>query len=190
DAVLIGPGLSLNSETGELVINVIMNCKKNVIADADALTHIAGSVDILKNRNSDSEIILTPHIGEFSRLTGCSVQDILKSRFQVVRDFCKNYNVNLVLKSETSISVLKSGEIFINPTGSELLATAGSGDVLSGIMVSLLAMSKNPMTSMICANFIHGLAADIYSAKHFLKQSALQRDIIELIPDAISAILN
>lgn len=190
DAVLIGPGLSLNEETGELVRNVIMNSARNIIIDADAITHICDSTEIFKKRSQDSEVILTPHIGEFSRLAKVNTSDILRSRFELVRNFCREFNVNVVLKSETSISVLKTGEIYINPTGSEVLATAGSGDVLSGIMVSILAQTKNPMVSMLCANYVHGMTADIYSVRHLIRQTALQRDIIGLIPEALSIVFN
>jgi NAD(P)H-hydrate epimerase len=190
DAVLIGPGLSLNPETKLFLFDVIKNCPKNLIVDADGLTLLAEDTSVLLNRNSECEIILTPHIGEFSRLSGLDTKDIALNRFETVREFSAKYNVNVAMKSETSFSCLREGKIFINPTGNELLASAGSGDVLSGIMVSLLAQTRDVYSAMVCGNYLHGMLADMYAEKHGNKQSASQQDLIKLIPKAITQILN
>jgi NAD(P)H-hydrate epimerase len=189
DAVLIGPGLSQNSETANFLFDVIVNSPKPIVIDADALTLLAGNIGVLKQRKSESEIILTPHIGEFSRLTGKANEEISANRFELVRNFAKEYNVNVVLKSETSLSCTSDGNIYINNTGNELLGSAGSGDVLSGIIVSLLAQSGNIRTAMICGNYIHGMLADIYYDKYGNKQSASQQDLIKLIPAAVTELL-
>ncbi|HWA05587.1 MAG TPA: NAD(P)H-hydrate dehydratase, partial [Ignavibacteria bacterium] len=189
DAVLIGPGLSLNSETANFLFDVIINSPKPLVIDADALTLLAGNIEILKQRKSENEIIITPHIGEFSRLSGKSTEDINSNRFEIVRNFAKEYNVNVVLKSETTLSCTIDGKIYINNTGNELLGSAGSGDVLSGIIVSLLAQTGNVNTAMICGNYVHGMLADIYFDKHDNKQSASQQDLIKLIPAAVTELL-
>ncbi len=189
DAVLIGPGLSLNSETAKFLFDVIVNAAKPLVIDADALTLLAGNIEILKQRNSKSEIILTPHIGEFSRLSGKTTEEINTNRFEILRNFALEHNVNLVLKSETSLSCTSDGKIYINNTGNELLGSAGSGDVLSGIMVSLLAQSGSVRAAMICGNYIHGMLADIYYDKFGNKQTASQQDLIKQIPSAITEIL-
>ena len=189
DAVLIGPGFSLNPETANFLFDVISNSTKLLVIDADALTLLAGNVEILKQRKSESEIILTPHLGEFSRLSGKTTDEINANRFEIVRDFAKEYNINVILKSETSLSCTSDGKIYINNSGNELLGSAGSGDVLSGIIVSLLAQSGNVITAMICGNYIHGMLADIYYDKYGNKQSASQQDLIKLIPAAVTEIL-
>ncbi len=189
DAVLIGPGLSLNSETANFLFDVIINSPKPLVIDADALTLLAGNIEILKQRKSENEIIITPHIGEFSRLTGKTTDEINSNRFEIVRNFAKEYNVNIVLKSETSLSCTSDGNIYINNTGNELLGSAGSGDVLSGIIVSLLAQSGSIKTAMICGNYVHGMLADIYFDKHGNKQSASQQDLIKLIPATVTELL-
>ena len=189
DAVLIGPGLSLNEDTANFLFAVISNSPKPIVIDADALTLLAGNIEVLKQRKSASEIMLTPHIGEFSRLTGKTTEEINASRFELVRNFAKEYNINIILKSETSFSCTSDGKIYINNTGNELLGSAGSGDVLSGIMVSLLAQSGNVNTAMICGNYIHGMLADIYYDKYGNKQSASQQDLIKLIPAAVTELL-
>ncbi len=190
DAVLIGPGLSIDAETAKFLCDVIINCPKPLVIDADALTLLAEDIDLLKHRKSESEIILTPHLGEFSRLAKIDVMEIIKNRFLVVREFTEKYKVNVVLKSETSFSCTTDGSIYINNTGNELLASAGSGDVLSGIIVSLLGQSGDVPTAIICGNYIHGRLADLFLEKYGNKQSASQQDMIKLLPEVISEVLN
>lgn len=190
DAVLIGPGISLNNETAIFLKDVIINCNKPLVIDADALTLLSEDLDILKNRNSESEIILTPHLGEFSRLCGIDNDNVLKDRFSAVRDFTSKYNVNVVLKSETSLSCTSDGYIFINNSGNELLASAGSGDVLSGIIVSILAQTGEVKAAMLCGNFIHGKLAERYYEKYGNKQTSLQQDLIRFIPEVITDLFN
>ena len=199
DAVLIGPGLSLNSETKQFLFDVIKNCSKNLIIDADGLSLLAEDVSVLLNKNSGSEIILTPHIGEFSRLSGIDSKDIASNRFETVREFSSKYKVNVVMKSETTFSCInkspfekgdEGGFIYINSSGNENLASAGSGDVLSGILVSLLSQTGDVYRAMICGNYLHGMLADLYAEEHGNKQSASQQDLIKLIPKAITEILS
>jgi len=122
-------------------------------------------------------------------LSGKSIEEITADRFKYIREFAYEYKVNIVLKSETSVSCVRNGDIYINPTGNETLAMAGTGDVLSGIMVSLLAQSGDVLTAMLCGNYIHGFCADIYKTKTGNAQSASPQDIIKLIPKAITDLL-
>lgn len=189
DAVLIGPGLSLNNETKKFLFDVITYCEKNIVVDADALTLIASDINILRKRKKGGEIILTPHLGEFSRLTGTDINKIRQNRFEILKEFTGAFKVNLALKSETTVSCSKEGEIFINSAGNESLATIGSGDVLSGIMISLLAQTRDINTALICGNYLHGLCSEIYSNKYGNKQSASPQDMVKLIPKAVTAVL-
>jgi NAD(P)H-hydrate epimerase len=119
-----------------------------------------------------------------------SPDEIISGRFGSVREFSGKYNVNILMKSETSFSCLATGEIFINSSGNETLASAGSGDVLSGIVVSLLALSSDVKSSMLCGAYLHGMTADLYYLKYGNKQSSSQKSLINLIPKAITQILN
>jgi len=190
DAVLVGPGLSTNKDTSQFLFELITNCGKPLVIDADALTLLAENMEVLNNRSSTAEIILTPHLGEFSRLTGLSVEEISANRFNILKEFCVKYNVSVILKSETSISCTPAGIIVINNTGNEQLASAGSGDVHSGIVVSLLASTGDAASAMICGNYIHGRLAERYYDKFGNKQSATQQDMIKFIPDVITEILS
>jgi len=189
DAVLLGPGISTDPRTREFVYDVISNCNKNLVIDADGLNILSEDLSVLNKRKNSTEVILTPHPGEFEKLSGAEMKDIRVNRFELVRDFVKRNNVNLALKSETSLSCLKNGEIYINSTGNEALATAGTGDVLSGIIISLLSQSGDGKTAMICGNYLHGLCADLYYVKYKNKQTASPQDFIRLIPEAVTHIL-
>lgn len=188
DAVLIGPGLSLNSGTAEFLFEVLSKCDKPLVIDADGLTLLAGNLLLLKQRKNKN-IILTPHPGEFSKLSGLTAEEISDDRFIAVRNFAAKYNVNIILKSETSFACTAEGNIYINNTGNEQLATAGSGDVLSGIIVSILAQTKDTKSAMLCGNYIHGRIAEKYSDKTGNRQTALQKNMIDLIPGVITEIL-
>lgn len=201
DVVLLGPGISTNVQTRDFVLDVIENCPKNMVLDADALNLIASDVSILKNRKHNNEIILTPHLGEFSRLMNKDMDEIKSKRFDNVRQFVNEYNISLVLKSETSLccSHIKlplkkggeeSGAIFINSSGNEALATAGSGDVLSGIIASLFSQTNDVYRAMTCGSYLHGLCSDLYFEKFKNKQTATPQDFIKLIPEAVTRILS
>jgi NAD(P)H-hydrate epimerase len=189
DAVLIGPGISLNEQTKEFVFDVIAKCNKNLVVDADALTVLASGMNVLLNRKVRNEIILTPHLGEFSRLSGVDINEIRLNRFEVLKEFVKKYNVHVSLKSETTVNCTSSGEIFINSSGNQSLAVIGSGDVLSGIMVSILAQTGDVNKTMLCGNYLHGLCADIFSRKYGNKQTGSPQDMIKMIPKAVTELL-
>jgi ADP-dependent NAD(P)H-hydrate dehydratase / NAD(P)H-hydrate epimerase len=190
DVVLLGPGISTDPRTKEFVFDVISNCDKPLVIDADGLNVLSDDLSVLSKKKSGMEIILTPHPGEFAKLAGIDMKEIQLNRFEAARDFVNHYNVNLILKSETSLSCLANGEIYINSSGNEALATAGSGDVLSGIVASLFAQSGDAKTAMLCGNYLHGLCADFYFARTGNKQSATPQDIIQLIPEAVSNVRN
>jgi ADP-dependent NAD(P)H-hydrate dehydratase / NAD(P)H-hydrate epimerase len=197
DTVLIGPGLSTNNDSKEFLLDFIFNCHKNLVIDADGLTNLSDKVEILKKRKFNNKIILTPHLGEFSRLSNSAITDVKQNRFEFVRRFSEEYKVNIVLKSETSLSCIYDtndfynlSDIILNSTGNELLATAGSGDILSGLIASILSQTNEPAAAMICGNYIHGLCAELFYEKYKNKQSAKPSDIMNYIPKAISKLIN
>ena len=155
DTVLIGPGLSKNEETAELVRKIISENDLKFVLDADGISAFKGRLNLLKNKN----IVMTPHAGEFSNLLGISNEEIRKDIYNYAIEFAKKYNCVLVLKN--SPSVITDGKVFyINSTGRENLATAGTGDVLAGIIAGLTAQSKNILESSAAGVFIHGMCGD------------------------------
>lgn len=186
DVLVIGPGISTNSETAELVLKIIYKFTKKIVIDADAITILANQLKILKNRKSN-QVIITPHMGEFSRLVKLPVEEIEKNKLDISRKFAKRFNLILVLKNAPSITVIPDGNVYINSTGNPGMATAGSGDVLSGIISSLFAQGLNAKEAAIAGVYLHGLAGDI--AKNILGTKSLTAtDIQKFIPNAIKVI--
>ncbi|HMR40759.1 MAG TPA: NAD(P)H-hydrate dehydratase [Ignavibacteria bacterium] len=184
DSVLIGPGLSDNEETHELVRTIIRENDNNFVLDADAISAFRHDMKLLKNK----KIILTPHQGEFAGLTGLKTEDIRKEFYEIASEFVRKYKVTLVLKNSPSVTVSENG-FFINSTGRENLATAGSGDVLSGIIAGILAQTGDPVNSALAGVFIHGECGDrLYSATG--DRGIAAGDLITLLPDVINNIKN
>lgn len=175
----IGPGLSQHPSTQKLVYNIIKNCNLPMVIDADALTILSKNTDILKENNKNR--ILTPHIGEMARLTGLEKRSIQSNRKKIAEMFVRQYPCTLLLKSHQTI-VSKSGKkTYINATGNAGLATAGSGDVLTGIIAAFLAQGLSPFDAAKWGAFVHGKAADIAVLKK-TKTAMIATDIIECLP--------
>jgi NAD(P)H-hydrate epimerase len=178
DAVLIGPGISLNSETKKFVNKIITEIDKKLIIDADALKIISENIDILKKLKVKP--VLTPHPGEMKYLTSFEISYIQKNRKEIAEKFAREYNVVLVLKGYRTV-VTDGKNTYINLTGNPGMATAGSGDVLAGIIGSFLAQGEDEFISAKYGVLIHGLAGDI-AVKEKGEISLIASDIIEKLP--------
>ena len=178
-AILIGCGIGWNKNTKEIVYKIISNCNIPIIIDADGINSISENIDILSH--AKAEVILTPHMGEMSRLTGKSVDEIKLNRVGCAKEFAKKHNVTVVLKGENTIIADKNGETYMNRNGNSGMAKGGSGDVLSGMIGSFLAQGLNSLDASICGVYLHGAAGDI-CARKFSKTSMLPTDIINELP--------
>lgn len=158
DAVLIGPGLSCNEDTGSLVRNVIELCRKPLVIDADALNAIASDTDILSHLKC--EAVITPHPAEMARLLGTDTSRVQSDRLGTAKAFAYEYGITVVLKGAGTVIAGPDGRVTINPTGNSGMATAGSGDVLAGMIVSLMAQDVPPFEASVAGVYIHGLAGD------------------------------
>ncbi len=186
DVVVIGPGLSRNSATQELIWQLIKEIDKPLIIDANGLNAIAEKPEILKKAKSKN-IILTPHVGELSRITKQSSEEIEKNRIEIARKFAMEHKLTLVLKGAPTVTANSSGEAYINSTGNAGMATAGAGDVLTGIIAGLLGQSMSPFNAAWTGVYIHGKAGDIAKAQ-FGEKSLLALDIQQNISIAIKDI--
>ena len=176
DTVLLGPGLSKNEETLELVRKIVRENDLNFVIDADGISAFKGNLKILKNR----KIILTPHFGEFANLIDKNADEVKDNFFELSKQFAKENKVILVLKNSPSI-VTDGDGFYINSTGRENLATAGTGDVLSGIISGLFSQSKNILNSALAGVYIHGKCGDnLYSESG--PDSMIAGDLINEIP--------
>ncbi len=159
--VVMGPGLSTDENAVELVRYVMEQCDKTIVADADALNCIAMNRNLLDNRErlSGREVIITPHPGELSRLTNKSVKELKDNYIGNIKEFAKQYKVIVVGKDAGT--VVSDGEnIYINQTGNDGMATAGSGDVLSGIIGALCIGEESAFDAAWKGVFLHGKAGD------------------------------
>lgn len=180
-AVVIGCGLSVCDDTKNLVQSVIINCEKPLVIDADALNCICNKPEILKNLKAPA--IITPHPGEMARLLHSTPKTVNSNRENTAIDFAKKFGVVTVLKGAGTIIASPDGEVYINHTGNSGMATGGSGDVLSGIIGSLLAQGASPINAAAAGVFLHGTIGDL-AAEKLGKISMLPTDMIDMIPTA------
>lgn len=178
DVVAIGPGCGNSNELFELIKQVLNNSSSPVVIDADGLNALSKNIEILKE--SKSEVVLTPHLGEMSRLIGKSIEEINEDKINIVKEFTKEYNVILVLKSARTMIGLPTGEIYINVNGNSGMSTGGSGDILTGIITSLIAQGVEPEKAALLGVFIHGYSGDI-AAEEKGEYGMLAEDIVKSI---------
>jgi NAD(P)H-hydrate epimerase len=183
DAVALGPGISLDPETQALSRALVAEVPRPMIVDADALSALAGHLDLLEE--APAPRILTPHPGEMARMLGVSIAQVQADRIETVRRFCVQYRVHLALKGARSVLGSPDGRIFVNPTGNPGMATGGSGDVLTGMIGAFLARRFDPLPALQAGCFLHGLAGDIAAADRG-EEGLVAGDIIEAIPSALN----
>lgn len=162
DVTLIGPGISQNKETKKLIQNLIEKINKPLVIDADGLNNLQDNVSLLKNYKN--EIIITPHYGELSRLINLPPFEIAFDRISIARSTAKDFNITIILKGAPTVIADMNSNVYINSTGNSGMATAGSGDVLAGMVAGFYAQSKNPVDSSILSVYLHGLAGDLAKA--------------------------
>ncbi|NLM43269.1 MAG: NAD(P)H-hydrate dehydratase [Clostridiales bacterium] len=180
--LLMGPGIRNNPHTKEVVSEVITKCHKPLILDADGLNAICQIPEVLLER--PEETIITPHPGEMARLLNTSTVEVQNNRLETAESFAKKYNVHVVLKGHRTIIASPLGETWINTTGNPGMATAGSGDVLGGVIASFIAQGMEPMKAAISGVYIHGAAGD-RAAEKYGQWGMVATDIIKYIPHTI-----
>ncbi|MBI4835423.1 MAG: NAD(P)H-hydrate dehydratase [Planctomycetes bacterium] len=183
--IAIGPGLSQNPQTIKLVLLLVPDLKVPTVIDADGLNALSKNVNTLKK--AKAPLILTPHPGEMAKLIGSKVQWSKSSRDKIAVDFAKRYKVIVVLKGHQTV-VTDGEKVYINKTGNPGMATAGSGDVLTGVIAGLLGQDLRPFEAAQLGVYIHGLAGDL-AAKKIGELSLIATDILEFLPSAFRRII-
>lgn len=174
DAVLIGPGLGISAGTAYVIEYILKEAKCPVVVDADGITLVAAHKDLLRGRTSAT--VLTPHEGEFRRLTGTDCLDRIQEAMAAALDL----NVTMVLKGHKT--VISDGKwCYTNTTGNPGMAVGGSGDVLAGIITSLLGQGIDPLEAAACGAWLHGAAGDI-CAETIGQYGMLPSDMLEVLP--------
>ncbi len=181
DAAVIGPGLSVDSETMALVRDVIKYSTGKIVLDADAITAVSENIDILSF--SGAETVLTPHAGEMARLCICTKEEVEANRWELALEIAEKRNTTIVLKGARTVIAGKNGTLFVNITGNPGMATGGSGDALAGIIGALIAQGLGSFNASVFGVFLHGVAGDIAASRKG-EISLIASDIISSIPDA------
>ncbi len=185
DAVAIGPGLSSHSSTQKLILKVIETSPLPLIIDADALNALHRSLKSLTKTKTRK--ILTPHPGEMSRMTGQKKQFIERNRREVALTFAQKHHCTLLLKGAKTIVASQEKKVYTNTTGNSGMATAGSGDVLTGMIAAFTAQGLSGFEAAKYGAYLHGKAGDL-AAKAKTRTSMIASDIIESIPDAMKTL--
>ncbi len=175
----IGPGLSQNKETARLVRRLIAKLTGPVVLDADGINAFNGHAKDLNNACGD--LILTPHTGELSRLTGKSAGEIRKNRKDIALEVAREYNIVLVLKGHQTVVAAPDGSVYINDTGNPGMASGGVGDVLTGVIVGFIAQGADGFNAAILGVYFHGLAGDM-AAKNKGNLGLIATDLLDKLP--------
>ncbi len=188
DSVVFGPGVGRNVTIKKILITLLNTCKVPFVIDADGLYALKDCLDVLND--AMCEIIITPHSREMARLLGEDVDYIESNRYDVCRNFSEEYAVCTVLKGAYTLICDKSGEICVNiNTANPGMATAGSGDVLSGIIATFAARNSSIFEAGCKGVYIHGAAGD-FASEEFGEDALIARDIVKNIGNAIKSVLN
>lgn len=193
--VVLGPGIAVSEMSERLVKHVLKNVSAPLILDADALNIISKDVKAYIGesgiRSTKEPVVVTPHVGEMARLTGCSASEISRDIMHYTLDFAESYNVYCVLKDAVTVIASPAGKLFLSSAGNPGMATAGSGDVLTGIMAAITALKPEGQGSgdeffdkLSLAVQFHGMTGDAAAAK-LGEYSVMARDIIDTIPEML-----
>ena len=183
--IAVGPGLSSSDESTRVFAREMTERRTApMVIDADGLNALAPWPEDLKG-SDEAPIIVTPHPGEMARLTGKTNAEVVADRMNVAREFATKHHIITVLKGSRTIIASPGGDVYVNPTGNAGMATAGSGDVLTGLVVGLLAQRPSePLEATIAAVYLHGLAGDL-AANRLGMRPLIASDIIASLSEAI-----
>jgi ADP-dependent NAD(P)H-hydrate dehydratase / NAD(P)H-hydrate epimerase len=180
--IAIGPGISRDAQTADLVRKLIAKLQTPIVLDADGLNAFEGRAAELKGNGRT--LVITPHPGEMARLASCSIADVQKDRLGVARRFAREHEVIVVLKGHRTLVVQPDGEAWVNTTGNPGMATGGTGDVLTGMTAGMIAQHpKNAFAAVLAAVSLHGLAGDVIR-ESVGEHSLVATDLLRGLPEA------
>lgn len=184
--LLVGPGMGRGSNLTELVARIVELVTVPLVIDADGLNNLAPRKEVIKKANVP--VVVTPHPGEMSRLTGKSTEEINADRLGAAKEFSREHGCVTVLKGARTVIATPQGTAYVNPSGNPNLASGGTGDVLSGMITGFISQGLTPVDAAVTAVYLHGLAADVYTEKENA-YSLSATDLLEYVPKAITALL-
>ena len=184
-SLAIGPGLAKHPEMQALVRKLIMTVSKPMVIDADGLNILEGDISVLGKRQAPT--VITPHPGEMGRMLGIKADQVQKERINISKEMSTKHEIVTVLKGAKTIIAGTDGNVFINPTGNPGMATAGTGDILTGVISSLIARGMDCLEAAKAGVFIHGLAGDI-AAEAVGEESLIAGDLLNCLPEAFKSL--
>ncbi|MCU0242607.1 MAG: NAD(P)H-hydrate dehydratase, partial [Vicinamibacteria bacterium] len=192
DGVVLGPGLGQDPSTQKFIRAFVQHCAKPMIIDADGLNAFAMQAtngDTMKMLRRCAPTVLTPHPGEMARLIGeTNRQNVLKQRVDLSRKLASEIDGVVVLKGQRTLIAEASGRMGVNPTGNPGMATAGTGDVLAGLVGALIAREHSAWLAATAAVYLHGMAGDCAMAR-MGPESLTAGDILACLPEAIRKLI-
>jgi hydroxyethylthiazole kinase-like uncharacterized protein yjeF len=178
----IGPGISRDPQTADLVRALVAQLQLPMVVDADGLNAFEGRTNELTGNGRT--LVITPHPGEMACLMGCTIADVQKDRLGVARQFAREHELIVVLKGHRTLAVQPDGEAWVNTTGNPGMATGGTGDILTGMVAGMIAQhSKNPFAGVLAAVHLHGLAGDVMR-EAVGEHSLVATDLLKGLPEA------
>jgi NAD(P)H-hydrate epimerase len=184
DALAIGPGLGQTPGVSRMVKGLIGAVRKPTILDADALNALGGQPDQLTGLGPLA--IITPHPGEFARLVGSDTKSVQSRRAEAAADLARRHGVVVVLKGHGTV-VTDGENLYINRTGNPGMATGGSGDVLTGLVVAFAGQGLTPLDAAVLAVHVHGLAGDL-AARELGQTALVASDLLRYLPAALRTV--
>lgn len=182
NSIVIGPGLSVNENTAEFMENILKSTACPILIDADGLNILSQNKALLNDIKNRA--VITPHPGEMSRLTGLSISQILDDTIKTAKDFAMEHAITVLLKDSATIVASPCGRTYINTSGNQSMAKAGSGDVLTGIIGGLSAQGLGLFESAVLGAYIHGKAGE-YASESLSMYGVTANDLINAVPYAI-----
>jgi NAD(P)H-hydrate epimerase len=186
DVVALGPGLSTNAETLNLIRRIVTNHHGKFVIDADAL-RVISEIGLNKLSRLKSSFILTPHSGEYERIVGVPTREIDVKRIEMARNGAEKGRTTLVLKGGPTVVGGKGGAAYVNSTGNPGMATVGSGDVLTGIVAALWSQGMDDEAAAFSGVYLHGLSGDI-AKDIYGERSIIAQDLIDQLPSALKRV--
>ena len=180
DAALVGPGLGQSARACDLVCDLVHELEIPLVLDADGLNVLAGNLHLLAGRAAPT--VITPHEGEFARLTGCSLP--VSDRVGAARSFAAEHGCVVVLKGHRTVTAAPDGRVWINTSGNPGMAKGGSGDVLAGMILSLIGQGLPAAESAAMAVWLHGRAGDL-AAESLGEYAMTPTDLLAFLPRAL-----
>jgi len=185
-ALAIGPGIGTHPDTQTLVHNLLVEVNKPMVLDADGINAVAGHREMLSR--AGGPLILTPHPGEMARLLGITSAEVQRDRLGMAARLAREQHVCVVLKGAGTIVAGPDGRLAVNSTGNPGMATAGTGDVLTGIITGLLAQGLSAWDAACAGVYLHGLAGDLAASEQG-EMGLIAGDVIQAIPWALQGVL-